>query len=241
MNQAIGSQIVRRRSYRRWLIYAVALPVVLFALYFLAVFVFARIPVNADFRSAPGGIPIIVADNGIHVDLIVPIVAADHDWRDVFDPVETRMGSGLGDIATHVGIGWGHHDFYVNTPTWDDFTIGTGIRAVLGLGGSVMHVKFGSARYDPANSVFILLPPENYRRLVDGIVETTVVDAEGQAVPLGIEGHLETDAFYQAFGRYNALYTCNNWAAAILANAGVRVPLWSPFSGAIIDQIREAI
>ena len=81
----------------------------------------------------------------------------------------------------------------------------------------------------------------DYQRLVDGIVETTILDETGSAVPLGIPGHLQTDAFYEAEGRYNALYTCNNWAAAILADAGVRVPLWSPFSGAIIDQIRAAL
>lgn len=240
MNQAIGTTATRRRGIKRWLIGILGVPITLLALYFLAVLVFARIPVNADFRSMPGGIPVIVADNGIHVDLVLPIVAGGHDWRTVFDPSATRMGAGLGQIATHVGIGWGHHDFYVNTPTWDDMTVETAVRAVLGIGGSVMHVKYGAARFDPANSVFILLSQDAYQRLIDGIIATSVVDTDGQAIALDIPGHLDTDAFYAAEGRYNALYTCNNWAAGLLGDAGVRVPLWSPFSGAIIDQIRAA-
>ena len=238
MTETITPATARRRGHWRWLLYLLALPFGLVALYFLAVFVFARIPVNADFQSAPGGIPVIVADNGIHVDLIVPVVAGGHDWRDVFDPATARMGPQLSQMATHVGIGWGHRDFYVNTPTWDDMTIGTAVRAVMGIGGSVMHVKYGAARFDPENNVFILLPEDDYQILVDGIVDTTVLDETGQAVPLGVPGHMETDAFFQAHGRYNALYTCNNWASSVLAAAGVRVPLWSPFSGAIIDQLR---
>lgn len=240
MNQAIESAPGRRRRIRRWLAFSLMIPLALAALYFAAVLIFARIPVNADFQSVPGGIPVIVADNGIHVDLVVPVLAGGHDWRAVFDPAATRMGAGLGHIATHIAIGWGHRDFYVNTPTWDDLTVGTALRAVLGLGGSIMHVKFGSARFDPSSSVLIQLSPDGYRRLIDGIVETTVVDRDGRAVALNVPGHQETDAFYEAQGRYNALYTCNNWAASVLARAGVRVPLWSPFSDAIIDQIRAA-
>ncbi|MEM7443801.1 MAG: TIGR02117 family protein [Pseudomonadota bacterium] len=240
MNQPTDAIPVRKKSRWRWVAFAIAVPLGLLALYFLAVLIFARIPVNADFRSEPGGVPVIVADNGIHVDLILPVATEGHDWRDIFDPAETALSAGQQRVATHIGIGWGHRDFYINTPTWDDMTARTAVRAVLGIGGSVMHVKYGSARFDPQNSVFILLPPENYQRLIAGIVDTTVLDEDGRAVPLGIPGHLDSDAFFEAEGRYNALYTCNNWAASILADAGVRVPLWSPFSGAVIDQIRSA-
>lgn len=210
------------------------------AIYSLAVVVFARIPLNADFRSMPGGIPVVIIDNGIHVDFVLPVTAAGHDWRDVFDPAATEMGAALGDVATYVAIGWGHRDFYINTPTWSDLTAATVARAVLGIGGSVMHIMYGENWSDRESSVIITLSPADYRILVDGIVETAVLDEGGRAVALDSRGYINSDAFYEAKGSYSALYTCNNWAISILADAGVRVPIWSPFSGAILDQIRTA-
>lgn len=218
----------------------IAAPIGLAILYASAVFVFARIPVNADFRSVDGGVPMAVIDNGIHVDFVLPIVADGHDWRDVFDPAATGLGEIAGMAATHVIIGWGHRDFYLNTPTWSDLTATTVAKAVLGIGGTVMHVMFVQIERDPANSAAFRLPPANYRRLVEAIIETKIRDEGGRAVPVIAPGYVGTDAFYKAEGRYSALYTCNNWAISVLADAGVRVPLWSPFSGAIMDQIRAA-
>ena len=240
MSQVFQAATTRRKTKWRWVLYLFGIPVGIVALYSLAVFVFARIPLNADFRSVPGGVPVMVVDNGIHVDFLLPITVADHDWREVFDPAATRMGAGLGEIATHVVIGWGHRDFYVNTPTWSDLTATTVARAVLGIGGTVMHITYASTWFDPENSVMFSLSSTDYQRLVDGIVETTILDESGRAVPLDAPGYMEFDAFYEAEGSYNALHTCNNWAISILAGAGVRVPVWSPFSGAILDQIREA-
>ena len=240
MGQAIGSAAPRRGTRWRWVLYLLAVPIGLAILYSLAVFVFARIPVNADFRSVQGGIPVIVIDNGIHVDFVLPVVAGGHDWRQVFDPAATRMGARSGEIATQIIIGWGHRDFYLNTPTWSDLSATTVARAILGIGGTVMHVMFANVRRDPSNSVVFLLSPLNYQRLIDAIVETTVLDPSGRAMPLSAPGYLDIDAFYEAEGSYSALYTCNNWAISILADAGVRVPVWSPFSGAIMDQIRAA-
>jgi uncharacterized protein (TIGR02117 family) len=240
MSQAIGASTKRRHSRWRWALYVLAVPVGLAAIYALAAFVFARIPLNPDFLSAPGGVPVIVIDNGIHVDFVLPIAADNHDWREVFDPAATRMGAGLGEVATHIVIGWGHRDFYVNTPTWSDLTASTVARAVLGIGGTVMHITYTNAWFYPENSVMFSLSPSDYRRLVDGIVETTILDESGRAVPLHVSGYVDFDAFYEAEGSYNALHTCNNWAISILDGAGVRVPVWSPLSGAIIDQIRTA-
>lgn len=238
MSRVVGETTPRRNSIWRWGLRLVAMLAGVLLVYTIAAFALGRVPVNADFRSAPSGIPVVVMDNGIHVDLLLPVTAAGHDWREVFDPAATNSGAGLGDAATHVLIGWGPRDFYLNTPTWSDMTVATAVKAVFGIGGTVMHVTFGSLRFEPGRDAFFLLSPTDYRRLVEGIVATAVRDEGGRAIPLDADGYTDFDAFYEASGRYNALHTCNNWAASILSDAGVRVPLWSPFSGAVMDQIR---
>jgi len=228
------------RRVGRSILVVLAVPLGIVAIYFIAVLTLSRIPVNADFQSVPGGIPVIVVDNGIHVDLILPVVAGGFDWRTIFAPAATRIGPELGTVATHIGIGWGHRDFYLNTPTWADMTATTVMRAILGLGGTVMHASYGPAWFEPDSSVFVYLPEADYRHLVKGIVATTVLDAKGGAVPLEAPGYGDNDAFFEAKGRYNALYTCNNWAASVLSAAGVRTPLWGPFSDGVMNQIRRA-
>jgi uncharacterized protein (TIGR02117 family) len=114
------------------------------------------------------------------------------------------------------------------------------MRAIFGIGGSVMHVSFDWPWFDDANSVMLFLPPEDYDRLVDRIVATAILEPDGRAKPVDAPGYSDFDAFYEARGSYNALYTCNNWAASVLAAAGIRTPFWSTFSGAIIEQLRAA-
>jgi uncharacterized protein (TIGR02117 family) len=228
------------RRWPIWIAWLVGLPIALVGAYFGAAFAGARIPLNSDFRPAAEGIPVVVIDNGIHIDFLLPIVSPGHDWRTIFDPAATRRGSSLGDISTHVVIGWGHRDFYLNTPTWDDLTARTIMRSVLGIGGSVMHVSFDWPWIDGDNSVMLFLPPEEYKRFADRIVATAVLGPDGRANPVAAPGYSDFGAFYEAQGSYNALYTCNNWAASVLSAAGVRTPIWSPFSDAIIAQLRAA-
>jgi hypothetical protein len=95
MGKAIETAGPRRRKVWRWIFGILAVPLGFAALYWLAVLALSRIPVNADFRNSPGGVPIIVMDNGIHVDFLLPIVAEGQDWREVFDPAATRRGAPL--------------------------------------------------------------------------------------------------------------------------------------------------
>lgn len=238
-NDASLRRKVASRRPLRWLAGLLALPFLIVALYVLADQILRRIPVNADFASAPAGVPVIVFDNGIHVDFLLPIDAAGHDWRRVFDPAATRAGAEFGVLATHVVIGWGHRDFYLNTPDWDDLTAAAVAKSIIGLGGTVMHVTFAEApALDAAGSVTLTLTDDQYRRLTGAIAATTRIGAGGRAVPIPAAGYGTFDAFYEAKGRYNALHTCNNWAARVLAEAGVRVPWWSPFSGGVMQQLR---
>lgn len=232
--------MTRRRLGPRWIAWLLAPPLAVIALYAIAVFAGARIPVNADFRPAGEGIPVIVIDNGIHVDFVLPTVVPGHDWRTVFDPAATRRGASLGETEAHVVIGWGHRDFYIGTPSWDDLSARTVMRALVGVGGSVMHVSYEWPWIDDGNSAMLLLPPDDYGKLAKALLAAVVTGPDGRAIPVDATGYSDIDAFYEARGSYNALYTCNNWAASVLVSAGVRAPLWSPFSGAVIDQILAA-
>jgi uncharacterized protein (TIGR02117 family) len=220
----------------QWVPWLFAIPVTISLLYVAAALTLSRIPLNTSFRDNRSGIPIAISNNGVHVDFHLPIAAAGHDWRQMFDPAEA--GTHPESDAELVAIGWGDRDFFLYTPSWASVTFRTADRAVLGIGGTAVRANYDSIM-DPHHSLHFTLTPAGYRRLVEEITKWAVLDKDGRGKPLNeLRG---TNAFYEAAGHYSALFTCNCWAASVLAGAGVRAPFWSPFSDAVMTQVRIAV
>lgn len=170
------------------------------------------VPQNRGARQPEPGAPAIV----IHVDaspvhswLILPVIAAGHDWRG-------RLP--LPPEALHVALSWGERDFFLATPRWADLDPVVALRALAGGSGAVVHVV-PVAGAPPGRA--IRLSPSAYRRLV---VHLEAQLAEGAALP----GYGGGDWFVPATGRYAPWRTCNQWTRDALAAAGVRVGLWTP-------------
>lgn len=173
--------------------------------YLLAAVVLARVPVNADWREPGQGVTIFVQTNGFHTGIVLP--AGPARWR---------------------SFGWGDRDFYLNTPRWQDMRPGTALSALIGSGETLVHVdELGDFAPDE-NWRPLRLRTDEYARLRRSIAAT--FEPGGAA----ITGYGPTDRFYPARGRYSAFVTCNVWTARMLASAGVRVGLWTPFASSIM-------
>lgn len=184
----------------------------------------SAIPVNAGWKQAEAGIRIYVADNGIHTDLVLPMVSPEADWRPLLD------GKALADPNyarhSHVMVGWGDRDFYLNTPTWADVSPIRVARAIFGSDTTVVHaVHVPMPGADPHIRA-IMLTPDEYRRLVAFVRGSFAIRADGSAE--GVRGYGRSDAFYTGRGTYSALNSCNNWIGSALRTAGVRMGAWTP-------------
>ncbi len=179
------------------------------------------IPTNRGWRAPATGIPVFVESNGIHVDLIVPKVAAGIDWRSVApaaDLADPRYGG-----FDHLAIGWGERGFFLGTPTWADMRPGPILHAAFGSDATLLHVEH-IPRPAPSSDVrTILLRPDEYRRLAAFIRASLVTDGTRHA------GYGAYDIFYQARGRYDGVHDCNAWVGTALRTAGVRIGWWTPF------------
>ena len=143
----------------RWLFGAVAILLSAVVLYVGIAFGLGALPVNSDFQPAPDGTKIVVCSNGIHTDFVLPVQTSEVNWFDQFPPDDFEAPVAAFD---HVGIGWGDFDFYRATPTWDDFSTATALKALTGLGPAALHVQY---RAGPG-------PAEDCRRLVlDGATD----------------------------------------------------------------------
>ena len=201
-------------------------------LYFLAALVLGTIPANAGWHEAKEGVRIFVRTNGVHTWIMVPKVTAEMDWRPLVpgtDLKDPRWGNG-----NYVAIGYGNREFYLNTPRWADLTFGNAFRAMVGNGDSLVHADHDN---DPQPSDIqrpIVLTHAQYGRLVGFMRGTFRTDAQGRTIPLIGRGYGNSDIFYEAVGRYNALYTCNSWTGQALRTAGVRTGVWTPLSQSIM-------
>jgi uncharacterized protein (TIGR02117 family) len=200
---------------------------VLIAGYLAAGLIGAAIPVNAGWRAPADGIRIAVSSNGVHTGLIVPVVAAGVDWRDLIRPEDLADPRYAAYPA--VEIGWGERSFYLETPTWADVRPGTVLTAAIGSDRTVMHVDHLPFPRPNADTRVVTLRPEEYRRLARFI--------RASFKPRGWHrtGYFAADAFYDARGHYSAIHTCNAWTGEALRYAGVRIGAWTPFAMSVMQ------
>ncbi len=194
-------------------------------LYMMAGIAASLIPANGDWREPEDGVLIYVHDNGVHTGLVLPRENAFADWNDLVsdaDLADPRYA------ADHLLFGWGDRQFYLETPTWGDLSLSTGIAALFGSDSTLVHVdhvRDPAAAHDMRP---LRVSPEEYAAIAAAIRAQFALDAQGRSQP--IRGYGPGDVFYEAHGRYSPIRTCNEWTGSILRDAGVRIGQWTPFN-----------
>ncbi len=175
-------------------------------------------------NEADEGIVVYACDNGVHTDLVLPVEAAGIDWRAVFLPANfTGPIEGL----THINLGWGSRDFYLNTPTWADVEIATALKSVL-WDQTVVRADYRSQPAPGEKCGEWRVDDTAYRRLATYVRETLRLS---QDIPVRASpGYGSRDAFFIANGQYTIIDTCNQWTGQALRLAGAPVAPWTPFS-----------
>ena len=215
-------------------------PFAALALYLFAAWIGSSIPRNSGWTEAAAsepGVDIMVETNGIHTGIVMPIVTAHKDWRTTFPSAARPRPDGR--MPTHVAVGWGEKEVFLNTPTWGDMKAKTALRIVFGGGEGLMRVGH-YIRPAPSNSHRTLrLRPAEYRRLVARIEATLPPLAAGEA-RVSHRSFEEGAANYDALGRYTLANTCNQWVGDTLAHAGVRMGRWTPLAGGVMKWVPAA-
>lgn len=194
----------------------------------------SSIPRNSGWAEpapeTPGAVQIMVGTNGVHTELVLPLVTPEKDWRGQF-PSEDLPDPNRD--YTHMAISWGEREVFLNTPTWWDLSPMTVLR-IAGFGGEgLLHVSHYVRPAPSDNFRPLTLTAKQYRLLVTGI-ERSLPPGER----IRHAGYGSQDVFYDAPGRYTAANTCNQWTSDRLADAGVRTGWWTPFAGGVMKWVR---
>jgi uncharacterized protein (TIGR02117 family) len=225
----------RRRKGKRgkWLGRLLSLVLALPALYLTAALAGSLIPVNRHWTEPDRGTTIYLADNGIHVDIIMPVRAQGLDWA----PLIPRRDFAAADPnSAWIAFGSGEQHVYLDTPTWWDLTPRTIWYSLAG-GPRTMHVEYVPS---PSYAVReIRLRPDEYRRLWAAIRADFELDGKGRPIHIAHPTYGPSDAFYRATGKASAFRTCNSWTAGRLRLAGVKTSLWPPFAQGLVWRYRK--
>lgn len=220
---ALGTSL---RILRRTLLVLVAIPL----LYFFALVILGLIPANWGWREADRGVTIFVNTNGVHTGIGIPLVNDIMDWRSYVPAEHLRVPA----RGNYIIVGYGHRDFYLNTPSWAELSLTTAFNAATGLGRTLIHVDHVQDPRESSEQKAITLTPDEYRRLVDYIRPRFQLDAQRRTIPVPGRGYYTNDAFYEANGGYSFIMTCNEWTGRALRAAGVRMGLWTPVEQSVM-------
>jgi uncharacterized protein (TIGR02117 family) len=216
--------------FRRILIRVLGAVVAIPLLYLAAAILLGLIPANPGWREAERGVTIFVNTNGVHTGIAMPLHNEVMDWRPWVPPEHLRVPA----TGNYIIVGYGHRDFYLNTPSWAKLSLSTAANAAFGLGPTLLHVDHVQDPQEGSEQRAITLSPDEYRRLVDFIRPRFQLDAAGRTVPVPGRGYQTNDAFYEARGGYSAILTCNEWTGRALKAAGVRMGLWTPVEQSVM-------
>ncbi len=198
--------------------------------YFLCGWIGSSVPVNRDFVQADDGIQIMVATNGVHTSVVMPVRADGLNWHRVFPPSDT------GDPArpyTHVGISWGQREVFLDTPTWADLSPLLVLRVASMGGEGLMHVERWTNPRPSANFRPLRISRTQYRELVRALLRDLPPRGQRRSYP----GYTARDVFYDARGTYTLYLTCNEWTGESLRRAGIQTGAWTPFDGSVMKWV----
>ena len=151
---------------------------------------------------------IYLTSNGFHTDIILPNA----------------------DESGYTSYGWGSQVFYLNVPTWDDFTLKVGAQALFTKPDAAMHVRYYSKEGSAWYPVHV---NQEQLKYINEQINKSFIQENNKRKPIAGHPH-----YFEAHGKYSVLNTCNTWVNSILMEAGLRSSLYAWTSDAIIQHYR---
>ena len=111
----------------RFIFILIQIIVGLILLYVLLAIIFTLIPVNRCFKQASDGIDIFVRSNGLHADLVVPVISKQIDWRKSIRPCDFEK---FDSNFSYIAFGWGDRGYYIEVSRKSKATFSTGFKAL---------------------------------------------------------------------------------------------------------------
>lgn len=217
-------------KYLKFILYLLLTFIAIVALYLLSAFCLSRITVDAESNSSQD-VAIYIITNGIHTDIVVPVVNSQIDWTKELKYSNTVSRD---TSMKYLAMGWGDKEFYLETPEWADLKFRVAFNAAFGLGSAAIHASFHKKMTESESCKKIIISKAQYARLIQYIDGSFKKNADGHVINIRTSANYGNhDAFYEANGSFSMFYTCNTWANDGLKKSGQKACLWTAFDTGI--------
>ena len=193
------------------------------SLYFLMACMLSNIGTSPKELACDKAYTAYLSDNGVHIDIILPMAAMDTNFLAKLGPKATTK---------YLAIGWGDRGFYLNTPTWDDVRMSTVCYALLWNSPSVMHISEYNNAYEGWTAMSLC--KEQVDAMTDKMQKSFKMNEDESFQRIKNYAYGQNDYFCEAKGSYNCFNTCNVWTGRMLKAGQVKTAVWSPFTGGIM-------
>lgn len=206
------------------------------ALYLFYAYLFSHIEIEAK-KDTGKTISIYILTNGVHTDIVMPIKNDQYDWS---KEIKFEYTKNKDSLMQFIAIGWGDKGFYLETPTWAELKFTTAFNAAFGLGNSAIHATFYNKIEESESCIKIYISKKQYYNLIKYILRSLKKDKNGHFINIKTNANYgDNDAFYEAYGSYSLMHTCNTWTNNSLVSCGQKACMWTPFDKGIFYQYNK--
>lgn len=197
----------------------------LIALYVLISILISFITVNKKQTSAQPK-SIFLSTNGIHLSIVLPVEELSSELKkNLTIPQSTK----------YLRFGWGDENFYLNTPTWNDFKFKYAFGALFSNNPTVMEVTpIKSLRKD-----WVRVPINNQQlfKLNNYVANSFKLDKEQGKIIIP-QNIYPNSQLFKANGSYSPVKTCNTWANTAFKESELKASYWTLFDFGLLNKYR---
>lgn len=172
-------------------------------------------------------------NNGYHVEFCLPASRAPQAFLKQLE----AAGSGTVDENWYLCFGWGDRRFYPQTPFLEDLSLPLIVPSLFLPTKAAVRVTIFSGQIRGEAVTAWKADRSETERLYQFIADSLIYrDGRFLRIPPDEVNEVYGDSlFLYAKGRYSLFYTCNNWTASALKEAGIRTGLWTPLPWGVIQ------
>jgi uncharacterized protein (TIGR02117 family) len=215
-------KMILKKIIKRFIILMIAI-ISSITLYFTTAFLLTLFPTKP--KNSNQNQIIYLIYNDMHSDIVLELNATNTDWKKYLSPLLQYKNG-------YLSFGWGDKETYINTPTWNELSISTTLKALFVNTPSLMHVSHISDINDYQAIKKIHISKEQLTALEKNILKSFDLNADKN-----YKAYSHDDLFYPSNYKYNLFNTCNTWTGETLREANISMSYWTPLSQNVIDSL----
>lgn len=167
---------------------------------------------------------IYLSSNGVHLSIIVPTEELS---------VKLKEGLRISPYDKYIRFGWGDENFYLNTPTWNDFKVKYALGALFLNNPTLIEVS--KTKHIDEKWIGIPIHQNQLIKLDAYLTASFKTDSFNNKIPI-VQNIYPGSLLFKANGSYSPTKTCNTWVNSAFKESGLKASYWTLFDFGLLNK-----